>query len=41
MFRLAPRMPRHSTTAAYAVVNLPRNSVGTSEPRKNAVDPRT
>jgi hypothetical protein len=49
MFRPAPRMPRHSTIAAYlalflalggtsyAVVNLPRNSVGAGELRKNAV----
>jgi hypothetical protein len=49
MSRRAPRMPRHSTIAAYlalflalggtsyAVVNLPRNSVGASELRKNAV----
>ena len=49
MSRRAPRRPRHSTIAAYlalflalggtsyAVVNLPRNSVGSSELRKNAV----
>ena len=49
MSRLVPRMPRHSTIAAYlalflalggtsyAVVNLPRNSVGAGELRTNAV----
>jgi hypothetical protein len=49
MSRLVPRMPRHSTIAAYlalflalggtsyAVVNLPRNSVGAAELRPNAV----
>ena len=49
MSRLVPRLPRHSTIAAYlalflalggtsyAVVNLPRNSVGAAELRKNAV----
>jgi hypothetical protein len=49
MSRLVPRMPRHSTIAAYlalflalggtsyAVVNLPRNSVGAGELRPNAV----
>ena len=49
MFRLASRLPRHSTIAAYlalfvalggtsyAVVNLPRNSVGADALRQNAV----
>src|SRR5688500_13567350 len=49
MARLVPRMPRHSTIAAYlalflalgvpsdAVLTLPRNSVGAGALRKNAV----
>lgn len=49
MSRLAPRLPRHSTIAAYlalfvalggtsyAVVSLPRNSVGADQLRKSAV----
>lgn len=49
MSRFTPRLPRHSTLAAYlalfvalggtsyAVVNLPANSVGSGELRKNAV----